>query len=80
MFREARNDPAALADTLGRELADVERTLARLEGSDAHDWVDGLGAEFGRQQTLSVLAGLWVRANREAAAAFAVELAKDPAG
>lgn len=80
MFREARNDPETLADALGRDLAEVERTLARLEGLDAHDWVNGLSDEFGRQRTLAVLAELWVMANGDAAAAFAVGLGGDPAG
>ena len=80
MFREARDDPEALAAALGCDLADLERTLARLEGLDAHDWVNGLSAEFGRQHTLSVLAGLWVVANGAASAAFAIGLAGDTAG
>lgn len=78
MFREARNAPHALAAALRRDLVDVERVLTRLEGFDPHDWVNELGAEFGRQNTLGVLADLWVEANGELAAVFASELAKQP--
>lgn len=74
LFRSLRNVPADLAAELSVSEAELQRLLVALEGSDAHDWVNALGDEYGRQVALSALSRLWVRKNPTEAATFVADL------
>lgn len=74
LLRELRLQPEILADHLGCELAQLKRALDRLEGRDAHDWVDELGRTFGRSRSLAALATMWVKGNETPARAFVADL------
>jgi hypothetical protein len=70
LFRDLRSSPDELSARLGTDREHLERVLESLEGSDAHDWVNDLGDEFGRPLTLHVLSTLWVEQNAGEAEAF----------
>lgn len=75
MFLPTLDDPDSLlmslaeSDTLERTLSSafhrgaesIRLILDSLEGEDAHDWVNDLGDELGRSQTLHALSALWVQ-------------------
>lgn len=71
LFRTLKNDPAALADALRVDEAELQRKLDELEGEDPHDWVNLLGEAYGRPHVLTVLAASWARAHADESATFA---------
>ncbi|MBL7257237.1 ATP-dependent nuclease [Paractinoplanes lichenicola] len=70
LFKTLAADSATLASKLGRSKEDVARRLDAIEGLDPHDWVNDLGAEFGRVQVLGALAAMWVEMNPYEASRF----------
>ncbi len=71
LFRTLKDDPAALADALGVDEAELQRKLDDLEGEDSHDWVNLLGEAYGRPHVLTVLAASWARTHADESATFA---------
>lgn len=67
-----QRDQLAILLNTSRQVLD--RVLEPHEGGDEHDWVNGLGAEFGREATLKALASLWVEQNQPGADAWLEEL------
>ena len=65
-LRGLASDVPRLATVLGVRLNDLSQLLDSLQGMDAHDWVNALGESYGRNHALTVLAALWVDANRDA--------------
>ena len=76
LYQTLRADVGTLAGRLNLPGGELARFLDSKEGADPHDWVNDLGAEYGRPQVLRVLAELWVERNEAAATAFTVELRK----
>lgn len=71
LFRELASDGPALAAALNRPLESVNRALDALEGSDDHDWVNGMCSRLGvRTHVLDILARTWVERNAAEAGAF----------
>jgi energy-coupling factor transporter ATP-binding protein EcfA2 len=61
LFKSLCADPGRLATRLQTDEAKVVAWLDALEGSDSHDWVNGLGDRYGtRTAVLNALADLWV--------------------
>lgn len=63
-----------LAVLLNTDRQSLDSVLEPHEGGDAHDWVNGLGAHFGREASLKALAHLWVNGHSDAAEAWVKEL------
>lgn len=63
LLRTARLDVPALALRLNVPEGELSRHLDSMEGLDAHDWVNGLGAKYERARVLRALAELWVEGN-----------------
>lgn len=76
LFKGLTAAPARLAERLAVSVDELSRRLDSLEGSDPHDWVNGLGDEFGRQRVLHALAELWCDEHPESVWQFGEELAK----
>lgn len=74
LFRALRADIANLAKRLNIPRGELARFLDSKEGADPHDWVNDLGAEYGRPRVLRTLAELWVEANEAAVRLFVDEL------
>ncbi|MDF2050238.1 hypothetical protein [Arthrobacter sp. Cr_A7] len=71
LFRELVLDAPVLAAALNQPLPLVNRALDALEGSDDHDWVNGMCARLGvRTHVLDTMARVWVDNNKGEAAAF----------
>lgn len=60
LFMDLAVDVDSLAKRLNRSKQSLSPYLDSIEGSDPHDWVNDLGAEYGRPVTLRALAELWV--------------------
>lgn len=81
LLRTTRTTPEALAAALGCDLTRLKVVLSDLEGSEDHDWVEGICTRFGpRVGSLRTLCQLWVQQNEAAAKAFcdAVKRAAEP--
>jgi hypothetical protein len=76
LFRSLRRSVSALAGRLNVPEAELARFLDTLEALNAHDWVNDLGARYGRVRVLRILAELWVESNEELVEAFLAELAR----
>lgn len=63
-----------LAERLGVSQVWLDEHVDSLEGGDTHDWVNDLGAEYGRPRVLATIAALWAEANVEECEAFVEEL------
>ncbi|MFE5837315.1 hypothetical protein [Arthrobacter sp. NPDC056493] len=75
LFRSLAAKPAALAAALGAESHRIGFALDALQGSDDHDWVNGICNRLGtRTFVLDALADLWVAENSEDAAGFLTDL------
>lgn len=71
LFRTLRIDPTGLAMAASANDLLIRRALDALEGSDDHDWVNGLCERVGdRQTTLRGLAKLWVSSHPEESREF----------
>lgn len=75
LFRSLATDPSSLSSALGAEPHKVGFALDALQGSDDHDWVNGICDRLGtRRFVLDTLADLWVVKNSEEAAEFLKDL------
>lgn len=74
LLKQLASTPDDLADRLGFPRDRVRRSIEALEGGDPHDWVDDLGAEYGRPLVLAVIASVWARRNLEKAKQFVADL------
>lgn len=75
LFRTLSEDPIALATSLGVEPYKVVTALDALQGSDDHDWVNGICDRLGsRTAVLDSMAALWVANNDEPASEFLTDL------
>jgi energy-coupling factor transporter ATP-binding protein EcfA2 len=74
LFRTLRSDVPTLAIALGVNQTELQRLLDDLEGVDDHDWVNQLGATYGRPHVLTVLAGLWADGHKGDAEEFVARL------
>lgn len=70
LFMSLKSDPESVSAKIGCSKGDLARRLDALEGSDPHDWVNGLADEFGRVSTLNALAARWVEQNPDDASEF----------
>lgn len=70
LFKSLADRPVDLAQKLAASAEELTRVLGNLEGQDAHDWVNGLGAAFGRDRTLTALAELWCDVHPDDVAEF----------
>lgn len=70
LFRTLRADVPRLAAKLNVPDGELSRFLDTKEGVDAHDWVNDLGAEYGRPRVLRTLAELWVDRNESTVTSF----------
>lgn len=71
LFRKLASDGPALAVSLNLPVARVNSALDALEGTDDHDWVNGMCDRLGaRTHVLDVLARMWVDRNTQEAAEF----------
>jgi hypothetical protein len=76
LFSSLSTDPARLAARLHVSEATVTSWLDALEGSDKHDWVNGLCERHGTRVTvLDALADLWVADHPQDSEAFNSEVA-----
>lgn len=76
LFRTLRSDVPRLAEKLNVPYGELARFLDTKEGADAHDWVNDLGAEYGRPRVLRTLAQLWVDSNPSTVTPFFESLRK----
>lgn len=74
LLRTAAGRRGPLAARLGTSEMELARLLDTLEGTDAHDWVSGIGDQYGRQLALKALTSLWAEENEGIAAAWVEEL------
>lgn len=75
LFSTLRNSPENLALRLQVPIRTLTAWLDALEGSDPHDWVNGLAAKCGaRDGVLAGLADLWVAEHDEAVEEFVVDV------
>jgi DNA-binding MarR family transcriptional regulator len=65
---------ALLASRLGIDQGRLQQLIDSLEGEDAHDWVDRIAQEYGRQVTLRLLAQLWCELHPDEALEIVTEL------
>jgi energy-coupling factor transporter ATP-binding protein EcfA2 len=76
LFKSLAADPGRLATRLQTDEAKVVAWLDALEGSDSHDWVNGLGDRHGtRVAVLDALADLWVADHPEECKTFNEDVA-----
>ncbi len=74
LLKQLARTPDALADRLGFPHDRVRRSIEALEGGDPHDWVDDLGAEYGRPLVLAVIASVWASRHLDEAEQFVNDL------
>lgn len=78
LFRTSKADPVALRESLRCNQEELRMALDALQGSDDHDWVNGLCRRFGpRTATLDALAGLWVLSSGDHSSAEFCELLRN---
>lgn len=76
LFQTAGGDVANLAARLNVPEGELSRFLDSKEGVDSHDWVNDLGARYGRSQVLRTLAEVWTEKNEVIVNMFLEELNK----
>lgn len=74
LLRSVRIMPAALAERLKVPLGELQAALDAMEGMDRHDWVNGLGEQYGRARVLRCLAEVWVEENGDLVEEFSNSL------
>lgn len=74
LFASLSQRTSEIADRLGISRTRIDEHIESLEGSDAHDWVNALCEEYGRQKMLPTLAALWAEAHRDQCKDFVLRL------